>query len=192
MFYEADLVEGRITPRVNEHERDNLNCTPQIPNGAEACLSLVGVVEDLQKPIFTFVRLSESVIMEEVIAAPVPLRFIFILLGPTSAGFDYHEASHTISVLITNPCFKSVAYKAEDRIEILIALDVFLKGCRVLPPGYWKNGKHLSPAKLRARAEKKENKHIKQEQTLVPIEANNIPPKTSFDGLSRTGFFFGG
>uniref|UniRef100_A0A672YM79 Anion exchange protein n=1 Tax=Sphaeramia orbicularis TaxID=375764 RepID=A0A672YM79_9TELE len=43
------------------------------------------VVDVLQKPVVAFVRLQDSVVMPSVLESPVPVRFVFILVGPSQS-----------------------------------------------------------------------------------------------------------
>ena len=52
-----------------------------------------------------FVRLSEARDMGEVVSVPLPVRFIFILLGPEDVTMDYHEIGRAISTLMSNHDF---------------------------------------------------------------------------------------
>ena len=61
-----------------------------------------GVVDVLQKPVVAFVRLSDSVVMDAVLEAPVPVRFVFILAGPSDSGLDYHESGRAMGALMAD------------------------------------------------------------------------------------------
>jgi hypothetical protein len=49
-----------------------------------------------------FVRLREAVELDTVLEVPVPVRFLFLLLGPSSANMDYHEIGRSISTLMSD------------------------------------------------------------------------------------------
>lgn len=49
-----------------------------------------------------FVRLNEAVLLESVLEVPVPVRFIFVLLGPSQANVDYHEIGRSFSTLMSD------------------------------------------------------------------------------------------
>lgn len=49
-----------------------------------------------------FVRLSEAVLLESVLEVPVPVRFIFVLLGPSQSNVDYHEIGRSFSTLMSD------------------------------------------------------------------------------------------
>ena len=66
---------------------------------------LVGKMNFLKAPVMAFVRLSESRDMGDVVSVPLPVRFIFILLGPQDTSMDYHEIGRAISTLMSNTDF---------------------------------------------------------------------------------------
>lgn len=61
-----------------------------------------GVVENLQKPVVAFARLRDSVVMEGVLEAPIPVRFVFFLVGPSHSGMDYHECGRAMAALMAD------------------------------------------------------------------------------------------
>ena len=74
----------------------------RIPPGAEATVVLVGKEEHLRGPAMAFVRLAESVYMPNITEVPIPVRFIFVLLGPSSYDLDYKEIGRSIATLMSN------------------------------------------------------------------------------------------
>ena len=60
-----------------------------------------------------FVRLSEARDMGEVVSVPLPVRFIFILLGPEDVTMDYHEIGRAISTLMSNHDFHNRFFYAK-------------------------------------------------------------------------------
>lgn len=104
------------------------------------CLTLisplkVGAVDFLEQPTIAFVRLAEGCLMPSITEVPIPVRFLFILLGPKTADLDYHEVGRSIATLMSNRHFHNIAYKADDRRELLSAINEFLDDSIVLPPG---------------------------------------------------------
>ena len=77
----------------------------RIPDDSEASIVLVGKMNFLKAPVMAFVRLSESRDMGDVVSVPLPVRFIFILLGPEDTSMDYHEIGRAISTLMSNTDF---------------------------------------------------------------------------------------
>lgn len=62
----------------------------------------IGAVDFLQKPVTAFVRLQDSVVMDGIIEASVPVRFIFALVGPTESGIDFHESGRAMGTLLAD------------------------------------------------------------------------------------------
>jgi len=82
--------------------------------------------------------------MPGVIEAPIPVRFIFILLGPKTCDLDFHEIGRSIATLMSNRHFQAISYKAHERQELLTAINEFLDDSIVLPAGKW-DREHLLP-----------------------------------------------
>nr|XP_033801808.1 anion exchange protein 3 isoform X6 [Geotrypetes seraphini] len=106
----------------------------KIPEDAEATVVLVGCVPFLEQPTMAFVRLNEAVLLESVLEIPIPVRFIFVLLGPIQCNMDYHEIGRSISTLMSDKHFHEAAYMADDRQDLLNAINEFLDCSIVIPP----------------------------------------------------------
>lgn len=65
-------------------------------------LSSSGCVPFLEQPAAAFVRLSEAVLLESVLEVPVPVRFLFVMLGPSHTSTDYHELGRSIATLMSD------------------------------------------------------------------------------------------
>lgn len=61
-----------------------------------------GVLDLLQKPVVAFVRLSDSAVMESALEASVPIRFVFVLVGPSQSELDYHESGRAMGALMAD------------------------------------------------------------------------------------------
>ncbi|XP_061710644.1 band 3 anion transport protein isoform X2 [Cydia pomonella] len=184
----------------------------RIPEDAEATTVLVGAVGFLDQPTIAFVRLAQGILMPSITEVPIPVRFMFILLGPVTAELDYHEVGRSISTLMANPSFHNIAYKADDRRDLLSAINEFLDDSIVLPPGDWERQALLPMDELRAKSEmirrRKANALEKkrasvaagagavtiseEKQALLRMETAGLPPKEPEGPLERTGRLFGG
>ncbi|XP_046734499.1 band 3 anion transport protein isoform X1 [Diprion similis] len=176
----------------------------RIPVGAEATTVLVGAVDFLDQPTIAFVRLAEGVFMPSLTEVTIPVRFMFILLGPRNADLDYHEVGRSISTLMANTSFHKIAYKANERRELLSAINEFLDDSIVLPPGDWERQALLPFDELKAKSEairkrkaKALERNSKQTQNdaaikkaLLAGEDEKKPPDD--DPLRRTRRPFGG
>lgn len=56
----------------------------------------------LEQPAAAFVRLNEAVLLESVLEVPVPVRFLFVMLGPSHTSTDYHELGRSIATLMSD------------------------------------------------------------------------------------------
>ncbi|KAM3956891.1 anion exchange protein Ae2 isoform 2-T2 [Aphomia sociella] len=192
----------------DELRRGHDSIMKRIPEDAEATTVLVGAVGFLEQPTIAFVRLAQGILMPSITEVPIPVRFMFILLGPSEADLDYHEVGRSISTLMSNPSFHSIAYRADDRRELLSAINEFLDDSIVLPPGDWERQALLPIDELKAKSEmirrRKQNaleKKRRASEAATPasdekkalLEAEKgFPPKEPDDPLSRTGRLFGG
>ncbi|CAK1588151.1 unnamed protein product [Parnassius mnemosyne] len=207
---EVEYVSGVAAGSQDELRRGhNDSIMKRIPGGAEATTVLVGAVGFLDQPTIAFVRLAQGILMPSITEVPVPVRFMFILLGPTAADLDYHEVGRSISTLMSNPSFHSIAYKADDRRELLSAINEFLDDSIVLPPGDWERQALLPFEELRAKSEmirrrKRDALERKraaakaaappsdEKKALLAAEAGGPPAKEPEDPLTKTGRVFGG
>uniref|UniRef100_A0A673CIP7 Anion exchange protein n=1 Tax=Sphaeramia orbicularis TaxID=375764 RepID=A0A673CIP7_9TELE len=179
----------------SKHE---LKLLEKIPENAEATVVLVGSVDFLEQPTMAFVRLQEAVELESVLEVPVPVRFLFVLLGPPTTSMDYHQIGRSISTLMSDKQFHEAAYLADDRQDLLNAINSFLDCSIVLPPSEMGGDELLrSVARfqqemLRKREEQGVKLMAKEPKSFEEKEALLTPTKKSDDPLRRTGRPFGG
>ncbi|XP_030642976.1 anion exchange protein 3 [Chanos chanos] len=175
----------------------------KIPKDAEATVVLVGCVEFLEQPAMAFVRLNEAVLLESVLEVPVPVRFIFVLLGPTQTNMDYHEIGRSFSTLMSDKNFHEVAYFADDRQDLLNGINEFLDCSIVIPPSdvegkdLLKTVASFQKQMLRKRKERENKKSL---ITAPGVDQENKDMSTDeqeeedseVDPLKRSGIPFGG
>lgn len=65
-----------------------------------------------------FVRLNEAVLLESVLEIPVPVRFLFVLLGPSQSNVDYHEIGRSFSTLMSD----KVDFKSKKEAKFLVEI----------------------------------------------------------------------
>ncbi|XP_070166281.1 band 3 anion transport protein isoform X3 [Polyergus mexicanus] len=176
----------------------------RIPAGAEATVVLVGAVDFLDQPTIAFVRLAEGVLMPSITEVTIPVRFMFTLLGPRNGDLDYHEIGRSISTLMANTSFHKVAYKANEKRELLSAINEFLDDSIVLPPGDWERQALLPFNELKAKSEairKRKAKALEEKSKPVQSEAaikkallagEEEKKLSEDDPLRRTRRLFGG
>ncbi|KAM9321778.1 anion exchange protein 2a [Pholidichthys leucotaenia] len=189
-------------PSRSKHE---VKLMEKIPERAEATVVLVGSVGFLERPSMAFVRLQEAVLLESVLEVPVPVRFLFLLLGPPTTNVDYHQIGRSISTLMSDKDFHEAAYRADDRHDLLNAINCFLDGSVVLPPSEV-GGDELLRSVTRFQREilrKREDEKKKREEEqsgkrqekggiIQHQEDGLIPSKPSEESLRRSGRIFGG
>jgi len=191
-FKRTDSFDNIIKAR----KRDILAC---MEDGTEGAVVLVGSLDDLEKPIVAFVRLAEAIGMPNTIEINLPVRFIFILLTPSqNMNMDPHEIGRSFSTLMSNPAFHNVAYRVEEKQELLHAINEFLDDSVVLPPGDW-DRKHILPIneimEMRQRRKtRKEGNTAEEEKKGAKVDTggggDDDPPKRN--PLQRTSTPFGG
>ncbi|XP_051554781.1 anion exchange protein 2-like isoform X2 [Myxocyprinus asiaticus] len=169
----------------------------KIPENAEATVVLVGSVDFLDQPTMAFVRLQEAVLLESVLEVPIPVRFLFVLLGPPSANIDYHQIGRSISTLMSDKHFHEAAYLADERQDLLTAINSFLDCSIVLPPSEVGRDELLhSVARFQREMLHKRHEQEVKLQVKEPKSSEDMalhPPfKAEDDPLQRTGQLFGG
>ncbi|GAB6019826.1 hypothetical protein CHUAL_001367 [Chamberlinius hualienensis] len=212
---EIDLTRNIVSPAIPPHVeidiRDNdsshytgsidsqedlwrnvdMSIMKKIPEGAEATTVLVGGVDFLEQPTIAFVRLAEGIVLPTLLEVPVPVRFMFILLGPTQCQLDYHEIGRSISTLMSNRSFHEAAYKADDGKDLLRAINEFLDDSIVLPPGDWHDQSLLPIHEIQKKTEEiHQRKHKVKEKIAMIAEEEHKKPFD--DPLQRTRKPFGG
>ncbi len=73
-----------------------------MPEGSEATAVLVGSVDFLHQPIIALVRLVHPRNFGEMIEVPLPIKFVFLMLGPHKKGLNYYEIGRAMSTLMAN------------------------------------------------------------------------------------------
>ncbi|XP_059961997.1 anion exchange protein 3 isoform X2 [Mesoplodon densirostris] len=192
-------------PGGDGHRGKSLKLLEKIPEDAEATVVLVGCVPFLEQPAAAFVRLNEAVLLESVLEVPVPVRFLFVMLGPGHTSTDYHELGRSIATLMSDKLFHDAAYQADDRQDLLSAISEFLDGSIVIPPSEVEGRDLLRSVAafqrelLRKRREREQTKvemttqggYVAPGKELaMELGGSEVPPDD--DPLLRTGSVFGG
>uniref|UniRef100_A0A8C2KUY5 Anion exchange protein n=1 Tax=Cyprinus carpio TaxID=7962 RepID=A0A8C2KUY5_CYPCA len=203
LFYTIGHTTTRpyVDPHMSMHRsksKHELKLLEKIPENAEATVVLVGSVDFLEQPTMAFVRLQEAVELDSVLEVSVPVRFLFVLLGPPSTSMDYHQIGRSISTLMSDKQFHESAYLADDRQDLLNAINGFLDCSIVLPPSelggeeLLRSVAHFQREMLRKREEQEVALLSKEPKSLEEKEALLAPLKLDDDPLRRTGRLFGG
>ncbi|XP_073345820.1 solute carrier family 4 member 1b (Diego blood group) [Pagrus major] len=179
----VDLKKFSIKERGDESDR------------VEASMVLVGALDFLEKPTVTFVRLKESVVLDSALEAPVPVRFVFVLVGPSKTDIDYHETGRAMSALMADKVFNQAAFQAKSARELTDAVADFMDCSIVIPPTEIQNEAVLTSL---ISFQKKLLQDRVQSSVPAPCldskprrvsTSSGTPPE---DPLSRTGRPFGG
>ncbi|XP_059200872.1 anion exchange protein 2a [Centropristis striata] len=185
-------------PLSHSRSKHEVKLMEKIPERAEATVVLVGSVGFLEQPSVAFVRLQEAVLLESVLEVPVPVRFLFLLLGPPTANVDYHQIGRSISTLMSDKHFHEAAYQADDRHDLLTAINRFLDCSIVLPPSDVGGDELLhSVARfqremLRKREEEQSGKLMEKQSSTQQDQDSLVPCKPGDEPLRRSGRLFGG
>ncbi|KAG3275346.1 solute carrier family 4 member 3, transcript variant X2 [Ictidomys tridecemlineatus] len=192
-------------PGGDGHRGKSLKLLEKIPEDAEATVVLVGCVPFLEQPAAAFVRLSEAVLLESVLEVPVPVRFLFVMLGPSHTSTDYHELGRSIATLMSDKLFHEAAYQADDRQDLLSAISEFLDGSIVIPPSEVEGRDLLRSVAAFQREllrKRREREQTKVETTTrggyvtpgkeLSLELGGSEATPEDDPLLRTGSVFGG
>uniref|UniRef100_A0A8C1R7Y3 Solute carrier family 4 member 1a (Diego blood group) n=1 Tax=Cyprinus carpio TaxID=7962 RepID=A0A8C1R7Y3_CYPCA len=151
-----------------------------------------GVVENLQKPVIAFARLRDSVVMEGVLEAPIPVRFVFFLVGPSHSGMDYHESGRAMASLMADWVFTLEAYLATNEKDLTNAMADFMDCSIVIPPTEIQDESMLKPIINFQKKMLRERVRPYDTRLMVGGKAPTGPEKPRDDPLARTGYPFGG
>ncbi|XP_042282481.1 anion exchange protein 3 isoform X1 [Thunnus maccoyii] len=192
-----------LPPESHPAAARSMKLLAKIPKDAEAVIVLVGCVEFLEQPAMAFVRLNEAVLLESVLEVPVPVRFIFVLLGPSQSNVDYHEIGRSFSTLMSDKNFHEVAYFADDRQDLLNGINEFLDYSIVIPPSDVE-GKDLLKTVAdfqKQMMRKRKERELKKHHSIYGVENmdnKDVSPEEEEEGdqevdpLKRSGIPFGG
>uniref|UniRef100_A0A6Q2X4H2 Anion exchange protein n=1 Tax=Esox lucius TaxID=8010 RepID=A0A6Q2X4H2_ESOLU len=164
------------------------------------CVYFPGALDFLERPTVAFVRLKEAVVLDSALEAPVPVRFIFFLVGPNKSDMNYHETGRAMSALMADKVFNQGAFQAQSERELMDSLADFMDCSIVIPPTEIQEGamlqsiisfqkkllqERLRPSDPVLRIDVKPRK--------LDIKSLHTPVKMpGFDPLVRTGRPFGG
>ncbi|XP_016521016.1 anion exchange protein 2 isoform X2 [Poecilia formosa] len=165
---------------------------------AEATVALVGSVGFLDRPFLAFVRLQEAVLLDSVLEVSVPVRFLFLLLGPPTASLEYHQIGRSVSTLMADQSFQEAAYRAESQQDLLMAVDRFLERSVLLPPPDASREELLLSAprfqgEMLQSGEREQSGKLQEKQSSLQQDKDSLVPFKSAEApLRRSGRLFGG
>nr|XP_055172045.1 band 3 anion transport protein isoform X1 [Nyctereutes procyonoides] len=169
----------------------------KIPPDSEATLVLVGRAAFLEHPVLGFVRLQMATELDAV-GLPLPVRFLFVLLGPEAPNTDYTQLGRAVATLMSERVFRTDAYLAQTKEELVRNLDCFLDCSLVLPPCEVPSEQALLSL-VPVQKELLRRRYLLSPAKPDPhfykgLDLNGGPggPGESDDPLQRTGLLFGG
>ncbi|KAM9336661.1 solute carrier family 4 member 1b (Diego blood group) [Symphorus nematophorus] len=179
----GDLQKFSVKERGDESDR------------VEASMVLVGALDFLERPTVAFVRLKESVVLESALEAPVPVRFIFVLVGPPKTDMDYHETGRAMAALMADKVFNQAAFQAKNARDLTDAVADFMDCSIVIPPTEIQNEAMLTSII----SFQKKLLQDRFQTSVTPTPLDSKPRRVSIstgpppeDPLARTGRPFGG
>uniref|UniRef100_A0A3B5MJ98 Anion exchange protein n=1 Tax=Xiphophorus couchianus TaxID=32473 RepID=A0A3B5MJ98_9TELE len=187
-------------------------CPPPVLNLSSTCPPLVlhpvllispcavtaGSVGFLDRPVLAFVRLQEAVLLDSVLEVSVPVRFLFLLLGPPTASLEYHQIGRSVSTLMSDQSFHEAAYRAESQQDLLTAVDRFLQRSVLLPPPDASREELLLSAprcqgETLQNGEREQSSKLQEKQSSLQQDKDSLVPFKSAEApLRRSGRLFGG
>ncbi|CAF3766130.1 unnamed protein product [Rotaria socialis] len=209
----SSLGTHRLSQTQTKKSRDSIpyksDVMRRISNNAECAEVLIGTMRSLPRLIMAFVRLSQGQLIDNMSEVQLPVKFIFLLIGPGVE--EYFEIGRALSTLFSTQDFRNVAYQAMDRRDLLNGINDFLSDSIVLPPADYDKELLLpiiETAKIkktnsdkRITAFKKQNsdpsnenqqQHVQSTRVLLAKISSLSNDKQDEDPFLRRGFVFGG
>lgn len=90
--------------------RKQSEVTTKVPEGAEATAVLVGTLEEITQPAIAFVRLAKGCMLGDLTEVAIPVRFLFVLFGPTDKSDSFREIGRSIATLMSDRVRVSLSY----------------------------------------------------------------------------------
>ncbi|XP_071757262.2 solute carrier family 4 member 1b (Diego blood group) [Centroberyx gerrardi] len=161
----------------------------------EASMVLVGALDFLERPTVAFVRLKTAAVLDSALEAPVPVRFVFVLVGPTKSDMDFHETGRAMAALMADKVFNQAAFQAQTTRELTDAVADFMDCSIVIPPTEIQNEAMLSSIigfqkKLLQDRLRPSDPALRLDVKPRRLSKSSGPPPE--DPLARTGRPFGG
>ncbi|XP_035470204.1 solute carrier family 4 member 1a (Diego blood group) [Scophthalmus maximus] len=189
-------VEGPVVTASGDIQMQTFSVTQKrdTSDNMEASVVLSGVLDLLEKPVVAFVRLRDSVVMQSALESPVPVRFVFILVGPSQSGMDYSESGRAMGALMADWVFCLEAFLAQTDKDLTNAIADFMDCSVVIPPTEIQDSAMLEPVidfqrkMLRDRLRPNDTRLAFGDR--VKVEKAPVEPRE--DPLARTGYPFGG
>lgn len=132
----SQLSNVDLESQANQDFKPNSAFMRKIPKESEVCNIMVGELDELEEPIFAFIRLKEARHLESISEVKLPTKFVVFVFGPT--GFkNSREIGRCIATMMIDDVFREMAYKFRDMADIIAGFDEFVEQVTVLPPSEW-------------------------------------------------------
>lgn len=180
----TDLQRFSVKERGNDSDR------------VEASMVLVGALDSLERPTVVFVRLKEAAVLDSALEALLPVRFVFVLIGPNKSSLDYHETGRAMAALMADKVFNQAATQVKTPRQLMDAVTHFMDCSIVIPPTEIQNETMLKSIVsfqkklLQERIQSSDVIALRRESTTRRVSISTGPPPE--DPLARTGRPFGG
>uniref|UniRef100_A0A8C4GZX1 Anion exchange protein n=1 Tax=Dicentrarchus labrax TaxID=13489 RepID=A0A8C4GZX1_DICLA len=154
----------------------------------------IGALDLLEKPVVAFVRLTDSVVIESALESPVPIRFVFVLVGPSQSEIDYSQCGRAMGALMADWVFCLEAFLAQTNTDLTNAIADFMDCSIVIPPTEIQDKGMLEPVinfqkkMLRERVRPNDSRLAFGDR----VKVEKPPEEPREDPLARTGYPFGG
>lgn len=196
LLMKRSQTEGPVVTSFGDIQMQTFSVTKKrdSSDNVEASIVLSGELDFLQKPAVAFVRLSDSVVMESVLESSIPVRFIFLLVGPGHSGINYSESGRAMGALLADWVFCLEAHLAETSKDITDAIADFMDCSIVIPPTEIQDKAMLEPVIDFQKKLLSERLRCTDPRLAFGerVKALQPPPGPKEDPLARTGYPFGG
>ena len=171
------MLKSTLTQSAKLNKSESRLSVKGVSSDAESFMVLVGVVDYLDRPVMSFVRLANSQIIDDF--GDIRVKFVFVLLGPKNDHIDYMEIGRCMGTLMTNKEFHDCAYRANERRELIEGITSFINRslCLVVPVGDFDNDLMLPIVEwMRVKIKNKMGKHNCDtkiyDKCVTPFSAN--------------------
>ena len=117
----------------------------KIPEGSKTANILIGQLDFLKQEIAVLVKFSEPSIFYNITEVPISTKYFFLLLGPSGNLYKYRKIGFSVATILSDELFQNDIHEAQEKKEILTAIDDFLEQSTVIPPGQWDTTIRLEP-----------------------------------------------
>ncbi|CAH8467855.1 unnamed protein product [Schistosoma turkestanicum] len=138
------------------YHRYNQPLTHCLSSGSEACTVICGLIEFLKSPLLILLRLNKSIQRSCISEVDIPVRFIFIYVGPQNDELNYAELARIFAVMMTNDTFRLCVYDSISVDDVVKGIDNFMQDSFVMPLSRHYNANALAGMTRQIEAYRKE------------------------------------